>query len=163
MAKGDLSFELDEKDYQSMMAILKGMDDVDKAKAIQYALKEGMQIIVSEGKHNLSSRNGVKTGNLKKSFAIKVNKKKAYSLGGFRRSSRKENIAGGNHSYLVDRGTDERWTKKGAYRGSVSRGNPKHGSMYWTDAVNSQGEHALNRLMDAIWEALEDIKNRKGQ
>ena len=120
------------------------MSEVDQAAAIQYALKQGMQVIVNAGKSNLSSRNNVVSGNLKRSFSIKANKKKAYSLGGFRRSSRKEDISGGNHAHLVDRGTAKRWRiKDGKYTGSVSRGNPYHGTLFWTDAVESQGPAAL--------------------
>lgn len=160
MAKHDMTIELDEKDYQKMLSILRGMSEVDQAAAIQYALKQGMQVIVNAGKSNLSSRNNVVSGNLKRSFSIKANKKKAYSLGGFRRSSRKENISGGNHAHLVDRGTAKRWTKSGAYRGSVSRGNPNHGTLFWTDAVESQGPAALSRLMDAVYDAIGKIMDK---
>ena len=161
MAQSELTITLDEKDYQRMQSILAGLDAVDQARVIQTALNEGMKVIVAEGKTNLASRNKVVTGNLKKSFSISVNKKRAYSLGGFKRSSGKNAIGGGNHAYLVDKGTDKRWTKKGAYRGSVSKGSPNTGSKFWTDAVQTEGDVALNRLMDAVYEAVDDIMSKK--
>jgi len=160
MAKSDLTITLDEKDYQKLTSLLNGMSKIDQDKAIQYALNQGMQVIVAAGKTNLSTRNKVVTGNLKRSFALRVNKKKAYALGGFKRSAPKKGIEGGNHAHLVDRGTNKRWTKTGAYRGSVSKGNPNTGSGFWTDAVNSQGPAALNKLMDAVYDALEEIIKR---
>ena len=136
------------------------MSKVDQSKAIQYALNQGMRVIVNAGKMNLSSRNNVVSGNLKKSFSLRVNKKKSYALGGFRRSAPRKGIEGGNHAHLVDRGTVKRYTKKGYYRGSVSRGRPQTGTMFWTDAVNSQGPAALNKLMDAVYDALYEIMRR---
>ena len=112
-----------------------------------------MQDIIDAGKANLASRNKEKTGNLKKSFGIRVNKSKAYALGGHRRPA-------GAHSYLIDRGTKKRYTAKGYYRGSISRNSPQHGTLYWTDAVNSNGEKALNSLMNAIYQALDEIRRR---
>lgn len=161
MANSELTITLDEKDYQRMQNILSGLDEVDQAKAIQSSLKEGMKILIAQGKTNLASRNKVVSGNLKKSFSISVNRKKAFSLGGFKRSSGKKEIGGGNHSYLVDKGTKNRYTKKGYYRGSVSKGRPNTGSEFWTDAVQTQGDAALNRLMDAIYESVDKIMANK--
>lgn len=135
------------------MALLHALDKVDQHKIIQTALRTGMQEILDAGKANLASRNKTKTGNLKKSFGIRVNKKKGYALGGHKRPA-------GAHSYLIDRGTKKRWTKDGAYRGSISKGNPQHGTMYWTDAVKSNGTKAMNTLMNAIYQSLNDITRR---
>ncbi len=156
MAKGELTIVLDEKDLQKMNALLSEYDKVDQSAIIQHALKQGMQVIVDEGKSNLATRNKKKTGNLSRSFRLTANKKKAYSLGGFKRGKE----GGGYAAHLVDRGTDDRWTRKGAYRGSVSKGNPNHGSMFWTDAVTDKGQEGLNRLMDAIYKAIEQINNK---
>lgn len=154
MAKGDLTIVVDEKDLAKMNALLEQYDKVDQANIIQFALKRGMEVIVNEGKSNLARRNKQKTGNLTKSFKMTTNKKKAYSLGGFNRGK------GGNHAHLVDKGTLNRWTKSGAYRGSVSKGNPQHGSAFWTDAVETKGQEGLQRLMDAIYTAISEINNR---
>lgn len=124
------------------------MSEVDQSATIQTALKSGAKIIESAGRTNLAARNKSKTGNLKKSFSVKVNKKKAYALSGFRRPQ-------GAHAHLVDRGTTKRYTKKGYYRGAVK------GSMFWTSAVESAGPRALNAVMDAIYDALNNLSRKK--
>ena len=157
MAEGSFTFVMNAKDLQKLNAALSGLEEVDKANVIQSALKSGMEKIVNQGKSNLSSRNKVKTGNLKRSFSISVNKRKSYTLGGFKRSAPKKGIKGANHSYLVDKGTGLRWTKGHAFRGSAN------GTLFWTDAVNTVGPQAQNGLMDAIYKAMDDIigKNMK--
>ena len=108
MAHGNFTFELDKKDEKRLDNILDGLEKVDRDAVVQSALVSGMQMIVNAGKQNLAARNKKRTGNLSKSFTIKTNKKKMYTLGGFRRSAPKKGIKGANHSYLVDLGTKER-------------------------------------------------------
>lgn len=140
---------------------LSQMDKVDQTATVTNALKDGMRIIQAQGKSNLASRNNVVSGNLKKSFALSVNKKKAYAISGFRRSAPKKGVKGGNAAHLVDLGTARRWRiSDGRYTGSVSRGNPNTGSGFWTDAVESQGPHAVNKLMEAVYKSLEEITRR---
>lgn len=138
------------------------MDKVEQGRAVTNALNQGIQVIIGAGKTNLANRNGVKTGNLKKSFTKKTSRKKnnpaAYA--GFKRSTRYNKIGGGNHSYLVDRGTVKRWTRKGAYRGSVSKNNPQTGTMFWTDAVQENGPKAMSKLMDAIYDTLNNMTKK---
>ena len=133
------------------------MENVDQGPAIRSALSAGIKVIVDTGKANLKARNGVKTGNLKKSFTKTVKAKKAAAYAGFRRSAPGKRIQGANHSYLVDRGTRKRVTSKGYNRGSVSKTAPNTGSKFWTDAVESQGPAAMNRLMDAIYRTLDNM------
>ena len=160
MAKGDLTLEMDKVSYQKFMNIISSMEKVDQTTAVRSALQSAIQTIVAAGKQNLEMRNKTKTGNLKKSFTKKVSAKKAVAYAGFRRSAPGKRIQGANHSYLVDRGTAIRYTKKGASRGSVSKGVPNKGSGFWTDAVESQGPNAMKRLMDAIYRSLDNISKR---
>lgn len=155
MAKGDLTFVLDEKDYQRAMAALDALEKVDQGQAIQNALRNEMKPMIAQGKSNLMVRNKIRTGNLIGSFGLRTNRKKAYAVAGHKRPQ-------GAAAHLVDRGTAQRYTKKGYYRGSVSKGQPNHGSGYWTDAVNQEGPKALEGLMDAIYEQISKImeKNR---
>ena len=153
MVKGDLTIELDKKDYDRIQKWLSDLSEADQKSVVQNALRTGARALQAAGKSNLSIRNHVKTGNLKKSFGMKVVKKKNYALSGFRRP-------GGAHSHLIDRGTKKRWTRNGAYRGSISKGTPNTGSMFWTDAVKTEGPVALNKVMDAIYKSLEEITKR---
>lgn len=152
--KGDMTIELDKKSYNKFMNIVNQLDKADKGKAVRNALREGIQVIITQGKTNLAQRNKVKTGNLKKSFAKRVSSKKSSAYAGFKRSAPGKGVQGANHSYLVDKGTKKRWTTHGFYRGSAK------GSMFWTDAVESQGPAAMNKLMDAIYRTLDEITKR---
>ena len=129
------------------------MEKVDQSNTIQTALRKGAQIIQAAGKTNLATRNKVVKGDLKKSFSVRVVKKKAYALAGFKRPQ-------GAHAHLVDRGTKKRYTARGYYRGSVSKGSPNTGSLFWTDAVNATGQRALEGVMSAIYKSLDEITKR---
>lgn len=157
MANADFTFEMSQRDYQALQKILTGVSNVDKQKAILGSLLQGAKEIGRAGKSNLSTRNKKKTGNLSKSIASKIVRKWSAAYAGFKRSGAYK----GNHSHLVDRGTAKRWTKKGAYRGSVSKGSPYTGTKFWTDAVKTNGPMAMSRVMDVIYDELDKITRRK--
>jgi len=153
MASGELTIVLDKADYDRVQRWLSEFSTADQKSIVQNALRIGAKSLQAAGKSNLAQRNKVHTGHLKKSFGMRVVKKRSYALVGFKRP-------GGAASYLVDRGTKKRWTTKGYYRGSVSKGKPNTGSMFWTDAVNTEGRVALNKIMDAIYKSLDELAKR---
>lgn len=153
----DFTFELDEKDYQALQNMLAGIADVDKRRAIMGALLQGAKAIAKVGKSNLRNRNKKKTGNLLGSITTKAIRKVASAYAGFKRSGARK----GNHAHLVDRGTAKRWTKKGAYRGSVSKRAVYTGTQFWTSAVQGEGPAAIKRVTDVIYDELDKITSRK--
>lgn len=154
MASGELTIVLDKADYDRVQKWLSEFSTADQKSIVQNALRTGAKSLQAAGKSNLAQRNKVHTGHLKKSFGMRVVKRRSYALVGFKRPG------GGEHAHLIDRGTAKRWTQRGAYRGSISKGSPKTGTKFWTDAVQTEGPAALNRIMDAIAKTLEDITNR---
>lgn len=152
MANGSLSITMDKADYKILAAKLEQLERIERNAAVGKGLRKGEQVIINQGKQNLRARNKRVTGKLAGSFATQLRASKAYIAGGFKRPA-------GAVSHLVDRGTEERWTKSGAYRGSVSAGNPNNGSMFWTDAVNEKGQEALEVLADEINKEIERIFN----
>lgn len=157
----ELTIELSEDDYNKMRTMLEGLEGADRTNAVRTALTDGMAVIISEGKANLKARNNVVSGGLSHSFASRVYRKGGYVLGGFRRSSKSKKVKGaGNAAHLVDRGTVVRKTKKGYNRGSVSKGQPNKGSMFWTDSVRKNGDKAMKRLMDSLYQSISKIMNR---
>lgn len=154
-----MSFTFSEKDYAELQKLLGEISDVDQRGAIIGSLRRATRNIVIGGKSNLSSRNKVKKGNLSNSFRTSSSKKKVVAYAGFNRSGAHK----GNHAHLVDRGTDKRWTKKGAYRGSISKGSPNKGSMFWTDSVMAQGPKAMENLKNTIYQELEKITRRRNK
>ena len=157
MAKGNMSFTFSEREYAMLQQILGNISDVDKRMAITNTLKRATRNIVLGGKKNLASRNKVKSGNLSKSFKTTSSRKKVVAYAGFSRSGANK----GNHAHLVDRGTTKRWTKKGRYTGSVSKGQPNKGTNFWTDSVMAQGPKAMENLKETIFKELAKITSRR--
>ena len=61
---------------------------------------------------------------------------------------------GGNVAHLVDLGTNERYTKAGAYRGRIK------GSHFWTDTKEQYAPQAMDIMIDAIDSAIKKINSR---
>lgn len=157
MANGEFTMTLDEADYRHVQEQLSKMSELEKMAAVQKALQEGVSVIVKEGKKNLRARLSKdpvnmsrRTGRLERSMGYRTNKRKMKAYGGFKRP-------GGAAAHLVDRGTEKRWTKKGAYRGSVSKGSPNTGNRFWTDAFDAKKNEAMRELMDSIRATLQKL------
>lgn len=150
-----MTLVLDKPQLARVVRTLEKAGDVDTSPAVQKALKEGANRMKVAGQANLAARNKEHTGNLKRSFKIKVTRRKKigrnYALTGFKRGK-----GGGNHAHMIDYGTARRYTKRGytdvlkrtypafIYRGKVT------GTRFWRDAVNSEGPAALNNIVNVI-------------
>lgn len=144
---GQQTLTLDKATYNSVMAKLNALGELEKQGLIQQGLKEGVAILAEEGKRNLIARNNIRKGNLIKSIGIVVRKKDMKSYGGFKRP-------GGNAAHLVDKGTKARYTKKGFYRGAVK------GTHFWQDAFEAKKNEAQNTLIESVQKSIERITNR---
>lgn len=149
---GDFTFIIDKGDWNYLKSIVSGLDEIDGNQVILNSLSKGMQLINNQGKANLAVSNKTKTGNLKQSIRRRQVKKKMSVYGGFGK--------GGNHAHLVDRGTKDRYTKKGYYRGSVSRRKPNHGTLFWTKAVESKGPLMMEKTLKVIYKEMDKIIRR---
>lgn len=156
MAKGNMSFTFSEREYAQLQNIMTDISNVEQRRIIINSLKKSTRNIVAGGKRNLASRNKRKSGNLSNAFKTSSSKKKVVAYAGFKRGKK-----GGNHAHLIDRGTVKRWTKKGKYTGSVSKNQPKKGTMFWTDSVMSQGPKAMENLKNTIYNELAKITSRR--
>lgn len=158
MASGDFRFIINKQQWAALQAAVKDMEKIDGNQAILNSLSVGMKQLTQKGKNNLNIENHVKTGNLRRSIGQSKQKKKMSVYGGFKRGK-----GGGNHAHLVDRGTTKRWTKKGYYRGSVSKNAPYTGSKFWTKAVESEGPKIMDRTMIAINKEIEKIIRKRNK
>lgn len=154
---GQFKFSLNEAEYRAVLKKIEELSEIEKKPVIRKAYKAGGQILITAGKSSFLAKNRKKTGNLYRSFTSKLKKKNSGILVGFRRG-----VGLGNHSHLIDRGTTDRYTKKGYYRGRIEgTENGKRGAtFFWTDVVESRGQEAMDRIMDAIYDAVDEIKNR---
>ncbi len=151
------------------MMKLSEMSELEKQAIVNKGLQEGVKIFIKAGKsafqqtksrvpHNvaMARKMAVKRGGgLAKSFSTFSKKKRQSAYAGFKRST------GGGIAHMVDRGTGERYTSAGFYRGSVSKGNPNTGSRFWTNAVQNNGTRAVNELMDSVNKSIKAILNQR--
>ena len=127
--------------------------DIDQNKAIKAGLRRGANIFIRTGRQNLKARNNEKTGNLMKSMRTRVKKRKLGALAGFSMNySRMKEEGYGSHSWLVDRGTVKRETKKKQNRGIMPA------SYFWTDTKNQAGSSAIREIENGIITAVERMK-----
>ena len=127
--------------------------EIDQNKAIKAGLRRGANVFIRTGRQNLKARNNEKTGNLMKSMRTRVKKRKLGALAGFSMNySRMAEEGYGSHSWLVDRGTVKRETKKKQNRGIMPA------SYFWTDTKNEGGTAAIREIENGIITAVERMK-----
>ena len=127
--------------------------EIDQNKAIKAGLRRGANTFIRTGRQNLKARNNEKTGNLMKSMRTRVKKRKLGALAGFSMNySRMAEEGYGSHSWLVDRGTKKRETKKKQNRGIMPA------SYFWTDTKNEGGTAAIREIENGIITAVERMK-----
>ena len=156
MASGNFTITLDEEDYNRVLKELEELSHLERSRVLRKGLAEGGRLFINEGKKYLEQRLStdpvnvkMRKGLLKKAFKLKVYPNRGKVHAGFDRK--------GRHAHLVDRGTDKRYTRKGAYRGSVAKGSPNTGNMFWTDAFNAKKDEASRILMEAIRREIQNI------
>lgn len=141
------------KNIEKMYALVDELKGVDKNKAVKGGLIQGAKVFVRIGKRNLRSRNDEHTGNLLRSMRWKSARNSLSVYAGFERSYKFQALKGvGNHAHLVDRGTKERYTKKGYRRGIMPA------SYFWTDSRNEGGGEAIRRIETGIKNMVDNLK-----
>lgn len=163
MADDGMRVILDEMSYTQVYAKLTGLSEFEKEGIMDRALKEGARVIARQGRANLKARNKMHTGKLLKAVTVWSKKKRGKAYGGFLRNgdiTKPIKSWGGSAAHLVDRGTKERYTKKGYYRGSVSKGNPQTGSRFWYDAFEQKKNDAAQKVMKTVDDCMRLIMNK---
>ena len=153
---GELSIFLDEGEYQRLLNAIAKLNDIEKDAVVSRALQEAGNMIKKQGQSNLQNSLSrepqnvrMRKGNLQKSFKTKVYKKKGKAHIGFTKK--------GHHAHLVNFGTMKRWTKKGAYRGSVSKDSPMTGSRFWSRAFEQKKTQAGREIIDSVIKSVKKI------
>lgn len=146
-----LSIYFDPKSLATVYAQLNQLSEIQRDAVVQKGLSDGAGIIRRETNKNMHRLVKKRKGNLYSSLTKKkVGKVKKgdvrYQIG-FRRTA-------GAAAHLIDKGTKERYTKKGAYRGRVT---PR---LFHTMSVERKGDEALNRVAESIQISIDRIMNR---
>lgn len=134
--------------FEKIMKSINGLSDIDKNKVIKQGLRKAGNVFIRIGKNELKSKlKGTGKGNLLKSFRNKVKKNKLGVITGFSNT--------GHHAHLIDRGTTERYTKSGYYKGRV------RGNLFWSNAINTGKSEAINNVLNGIEEGIQKIMIRR--
>jgi hypothetical protein len=147
--------EIRQIDRGAIDYLVRNLENFESDRAIKSGLKAAGNIFASGGKNRLRQRmkcgsRGF-TGNLLGSFQVRVKKSRPGVLAGFRQGK-----GGGSHSYLIDRGTNERfWDKNGKSTGRVT------GNSFWSDTEAQDNPKAINKLYEGIERAVNRINNRQ--
>lgn len=125
------------------------MRNADQKKIMMDAFRIGTKPIIEVSKSFLKSRLKRKSGtrNLEKSIGFVAGKGKTIITAKI--GARKFRPHKGFHGHLFDAGTKTRQTKKGANRGAMP------GSHFFTDAVQSTSEQAMETMQKSTVQSLE--------
>lgn len=155
---GSFTFRLDPVSYSDVQNKLRQLTLIEQEAALKKGLSEAAGILESAGRRNLKKSSRIHSPRLKgkkkqgkpliNSFSRKVNVKQSAGYAGFKRPD-------GAAAHLLDRGTKDRYTKKGFYRGRITK------DLFYTDAVQANGDKALQTLCDSIELSINRILNRK--
>ena len=147
----DIKVEI--KNIERVYALVDELKGVDQNRAIRSGMIQGAKVFTRLGRKNLRARNDEHTGNLLQSMRWKSARNSLAVYAGFERSYKFEALKGvGNHAHLVDRGTKDRYTKKGYYRGKMPA------SYFWTDTRNEGGGEAMRHIERGIRNMVDGLK-----
>lgn len=135
--------------------LIRNLADFEKDKAIKGGLAAAGSVFMSGGKSRLRQRmkrTGASTGNLLRSFQVRVKKSKPGVLIGFRQGK-----DGGSHAHLIDQGTNQRyWKTRGRkYVGLVTA------TRFWSDTEAMDYPKAMDKLYLGIEKAVNRISSRQ--
>ena len=149
-------FEIKQIDREAVNYLVRNLENFEKDKAVKAGLGAAGNVFKVGGASRLKARmktgsRGV-TGNLLRSFQVRVKKSKPGVLIGF-----KQGKGGGSHANWIDRGTTDRYwkTRKNKSIGRVI------GNAFWTDTEAQDYPQAMDKLYLGIEKAVNRINNRQ--
>lgn len=154
MSSGNVRIGAEMVGVERIYRLVDDLRQIDQNTAIKAGLRRGANVFIRTGRQNLRARNNEKTGNLMKSMRTRVKKRKLGALAGFSMNySRMKEEGYGSHSWLVDRGTVKRETKKTKKNRGIMPA-----SYFWTDTKNEAGSSAIREIEKGIITAVERMK-----
>lgn len=139
--------EVKQIDRDAILYLVRELEEFEKNKAIKSGLKAGGNVFKKEGKRRLKERIKDHTGNLKRSFQVRVKRNKAGVLTGFN--------GGGRHSHFVDRGTKERRHPITGTSGEMPA------NYFWSDTESIDYPKAVDEIFAGVEKAVQRINDRK--
>ena len=154
MSSGNVRIGAEMVGVERIYRLVDDLRQIDQNTAIKAGLRRGANVFIRTGRQNLRARNNEKTGNLMKSMRTRVKKRKLGALAGFSMNySRMKEEGYGSHSWLVDRGTVKRETKKTKKNRGIMPA-----SYFWTDTKMECGPAVIREIEKGIITAVERMK-----
>lgn len=150
MAGDRLTIYFDTKTLIETNKKLANLSMIEREAVVAQAVKEGAQIISRQTRRNVDTLLQKRTGNLYRAVSVLTRRKTGRSYAGFKRGK-----GGGSHAVFLERGTKERYTKTGAYRGKVKAYELQKKS------VDSKGDKALRTVLASIEKSINRIMDRR--
>lgn len=150
-------------DVNSGFKMVEGMEDMQKDKAIYAGIRKALGVIRSKGRTLLKERtkgHGRHPGLLSRAIAINTKRNRLGGLVGFKKVNFDGRKAYPYHAHLVNRGTNDRYTKggksvkKGAFRGRT------RATRFWDDAPQGVESQMSEKLEIGIRKAIDRINRR---
>ena len=135
---------------QALEAMLDGLDGLERDRAVRSSLARGGRTLKLAGQKKLAARMDNPyghTGNLLRSFTVRVKRRKPGVLVGF--SSGRE---GGSHAHLVDLGTTMRPHPVTGTSGRMPA------NWFWTDTRNQDMPRAQKEIAKGLQRFVERVK-----
>lgn len=175
MASDNFTLTLSPRDYSKLLIVLSQLSKIEVDAVVKRGLREGLKIIVDQGKSNLRSSgthlNNTYTGkmaikrsgqHLVKSFNTYIKTHRGSSPTGYAGFSTKK---GGGFAHVIDLGTKDRKTsgpyisRGRRYKPGIKRGKVE-GNKFWTRAIESKSRQAQEELFDSVRKSINMILNR---
>lgn len=166
----DISVTVSSRGMEDVAYLIKKLGSIEMDKTVKNGLRAAGNVIRSGGQRRLRQRmknpKGV-TGNLLRSFRVRVKRKKPGVLVGFNSvsdtSGRMDNTGKklrkntGYHAHLLDRGTANRYQRRtNKFVGKVNA------NRFWQDTYEQDYNKAMDKIYDGVSRAIERIKTRQG-
>ena len=144
---------------QALDSLTAGLSGIDKDSAVKSGLSKGGEVIRKGGMERLKNRMragpGGKTGNLLRSFMVRVKRNKPGVPAGFKKGNNAR-----QHTHLVDLGTVERMRKRksrkhGGKGGRTGAATPNY---FWNDTNDLDKNKAMGEIRMGIAEFVEKVK-----
>lgn len=147
--------DLSVRNPQIVEELVKGLQAVDRDKSIRLGLARGGRYFVKGGTRRLKERMrsgaGGVSGNLLRSFTIRLKRSTPGVLAGFKRGAK-----AGAHSHLVDLGTSSRKRKNGGSTGVMPA------NYFWHDTRQKDEAGALEEVKKGLELFVVRLKNKVG-
>lgn len=148
MRSNNRFIQIDIVNERALDAVTAALSDIDRDRAIRSGLARGGSVLVRGGRLRLRQRMQSprgRTGNLLRSFTVRVKRRKPGVLAGFAGGR-----GGGQHAHLVDLGTVRRRHPRTGTSGTMPA------NRFWTDTRSGD----MGRAQEAIREGLERFVER---